>query len=220
MSDGSNIDVAMYREEMGEFPSLRYPADRHLHMLNWLTRLSRDAGCQPPILVGCGAVELFTDAQTATGDVDIIAPDAVKLGSTLVSLGFQRSSDHRFWFHPAHSVLFEFPSDKLRPGERTVTLDLDGIECFIISPEDLIVDRLEAYEASGSGTDLVYAYLVYHGLYDQLDHDRLNGSVESADLKRIHSFLSELHDKAANKGLSVDEQGAQLTKEIRSGRSG
>jgi len=66
MSPAKLEELAHFKEEMALFPPPNRPTDRHLHTLRWITRLSEKVKCQKPILVGCGAVELFTDAQTAT----------------------------------------------------------------------------------------------------------------------------------------------------------
>lgn len=214
------MDTGRFREEMTSFPALVEPADRQLVVLNWLTRLSHSTGCASPILVGCGAVELLTDSQTATGDVDIITPDIKELGSQLLELGFQRSADQRFWFHPGYSLLFEFPSEALHPWERTVTIEHEGVACLVISPEDLIVDRLETFEASGGGIDLVHAYLLYHVLTEHLDHQRLTDNIKRMDVRESFRFVRMLHEDAMNGKLSVDQQGARITEECRRRKAG
>lgn len=201
--------------ELGSFPSVENATDRHMRMLSWVTRLSESAGLEKPILVGCGAVELYTDAHTATGDVDLIARDHLKLSSLLLAMGFQRSSDQRYCWHPAHSLLFEFPSTELRPGELAVEVNLDSVVCLVVSPEDLIVDRLEAFEASGGGTDLVYAYLIYHLHYHRLDLERLRDLVRRTDVRESFRFIRRLHEFTEMNKLSVDEQGAQISAECR-----
>lgn len=214
----ANFNPTTYREELVNIPSVSKPADRHMFMLNWLTRLSMDIGCEPPILVGCGAVELYTEAQTATGDADIIAADSGTLGSALHAMGFQRSDEQRFWFHPAHSILLEFPSDKLRTGQESATIRIFGVDCKIISPEDLIVERLESWDASGAGTDLVYAYLVYHLHHENISRGKLTGKIRMADVGGSFEFISELHNDAVHNSLSVDDQGRRISLEIRSRR--
>jgi len=215
MSKAELEELAHFKEEMAFFPPPNRPTDRHLHMLRWITRLSEKVKCQKPILVGCGAVELFTDAQTATGDMDLITPDYSRLTSYLLQLGFQRSSDQRYCYHPSHSILFEFPSEGLRPGEQTIEIVIDGTACLVISPEDLIVDRLEAFEAAGGGTDLVYAYLIYHIYFDHLDLQRLRSLVKRIDVLESFRFIKRLHEMSTISKLSVDEQGAKLTEECR-----
>jgi hypothetical protein len=133
----------------------------------------------------------------------------------LLELGFQRSADQRFWFHPGHSLLFEFPAETLHPWERTITIEYDSAACLVISPEDLIVDRLETFEASGGGVDLLYAYLLYHALNDHLDHQRLLANVTLLDVRESFRFIRRLHEEAIAEGLSVDRQGSKITEECR-----
>jgi hypothetical protein len=215
MSDPGLVDIAFFRDELASMPPMDKPADRHLRMLSWITRVSHAAECRPPILVGCGAVEILTDAQTATGDVDIISPDHARLSSTLLKLGFQRSSDQRYSWHPGHSLLFEFPGESLRPGEETITVNVEGVDCLVVSPEDLIVDRLETFEACGSGTDLLYAYLIYHLHYHRLNLERLRNKVRRMDIRESYRFIRRLHEFTEINQLSIDEQGAQITGECR-----
>ena len=212
---GMPDDIARFRDELQTFPPTDRAANRHLRMLSWITRVSLAAGCSTPILVGCSAVEFYTDAHTATGDVDMITPDHSRLSSTLLKLGFQRSSDQRYSFHPAYSMLFEFPSESLRPGEETIAVKLDRVDCLVVSPEDLIVDRLESFEAVGAGTDIVYAYLLYHLHYSHLNLERLRDRVRRVDVRESYRFIRRLHEFTEVNQLSVDEQGAQITGECR-----
>ncbi len=213
MSGDSSERMDRYREELGMLPPPDDCAQRHLDILRWLTRLSDEFGYSKPILVGCGAVELYTSSCTATGDVDIITKDMIGLSAALLVLGFQRSNDQRFVYHPGYSILIEFPDTKLRPGEETISIDIGGTECRIISPVDLIVDRLETFEASGGGIDLVHAYQIYHLLQEELDHDRLRDRVRRADVRESFRFVRKLHDESGCPGLSIEEQGAKLVEE-------
>jgi len=215
MDGDGNLAASAFREELPRIPPLDEPADRHLSLLSWLTRLSKARGLSSPILVGCGAVELYTNAQTATGDVDIVMRDIAELSAALLELGFHRSSDQRFLYHPAHSILFEFPSRELRAGERTITIKYDGVDCKVISPDDLCVNRLEAFEASGGGTDLVHAYQIYHSFFDHLDHERLRERVRRTDVRESFRFIHSLHLETESKGLTIEEQAAGLIAECR-----
>lgn len=200
---------------MAEFPVYENPSDRQLAVLSWLTRLSREKECADPVLVGCGAVELYTNASGSTGDHDIITPDKDKLTHVLLDLGFQRSSDQRFVYHSGHSILFEFPATELYSYTRTVKIEHEGVECTVISPEDVILDRLESFEASGGGTDLVYAYILYKSFWDYLDIERLKARVRRRDIRESFRFIRCLREDADRMGLSDEEQGVELTLECR-----
>lgn len=214
MDTAREVDCVGFRDEMASFPLLDQPAERHLEILCWLTRLSLDLGCERPILVGGGAIEIYTDAHTATGDIDLISPDVMKLGACFLKMGFRRCPSQRYWYHPAHAVLIEFTSDKLREGEQTITIPVDGIDCLVVSPEDVIVDRLESFEATGGGTHLVQAYLVYKLFCDVIDQERFMHRVKTVDVLESYRFIRILRDDAES-GLSIDEQGQRLSGECR-----
>jgi hypothetical protein len=213
MSREGLIDINYFLNELAGFPPLRSATDRHLRALSWVTRVSMAVGCEAPILCGCGAVELYTDAQTATGDVDLITPDRAKLISNLLKMGFQRSPDQRYCYHSGYSLLFEFPAESLRPQEKTITVRLDEVGCRVVSPEDMIVDRLETFEASGGGTDLVYSYLIYHLHHHKLNLERLRDMVRLVDVRESFRFIRRLHEFTEVNQLSIDEQGTQIASE-------
>ncbi|MCX6646698.1 MAG: hypothetical protein NTY09_10115 [bacterium] len=209
------MDLSIFRDRMSGFPSYDHPSDRQLAVLSWLTKLSRDSGCADPVLVGCGAVELYTNASSSTGDHDIVTPDKEKLTHVLLDLGFQRSSNQRFVYHPGHSILFEFPATKLYSYVRTIKIEHDGIDCTVMSPEDVILDRLESFEASGGGTDLVYAYILFKSFWDYLDYERLRTCVKRRDIRESFRFIRSLREDAEKMHLSIMDQSAELSEECR-----
>ncbi len=209
---GLTVELTEYSEELAFLPPPDEPAERHIAVMAWLSRFSRECGCGDPILVGCGAVELYAGCGNAT-DFDIIVPEIAKLSTHLLEIGFQRSSDQRFVFHPGHSILFEFPASELLPGEVPVKVTYEGTDCYIIDPEDLIANRLENFEATGGGIDLVYAYLIYHYHYDRLDMDRLREIVTRRDVRESFTFVRKLHDETNESKLSTGEQSGRLANE-------
>jgi len=202
-----------YREQLALLPLIEEAENRHLHIFAWLTRFALECGCDRPVLVGCSAVELYTDACTATGDVDLIVGDINKLSANLLKIGFQRSSDPRYLYHLGLSILLEFPASELRAGEETVTFRHDRVECRVISPVDLILDRLELFEATGGGVDLVHAYLIYHLHYERLDLERLQRMVKTRDVRESYRFIKLLHEEVSEKNLSIKSQADRLGQE-------
>jgi hypothetical protein len=89
------------------------------------------------------------------------------------------------------------------------------VGCSVISPEDLILDRLESFEASGGGTDLVYAYILYKSFWDHLDIERLRTRVRERDVRESFRFIRCLREDAELMKLSVDQQCAELAEECR-----
>lgn len=129
--------------------------------LRLLARVSADvdgAGYRPPILVGGGAVEIYTGGAITTGDFDLSCGRQDILEDAMQKRGFIRPSGPgkatRGWIHPKLALGFEVVSDTLLDGladramVRIVEVGEDGAVA-VIAPEDIIADRMGQF---GSGT--------------------------------------------------------------------
>lgn len=122
----------------------------------------RAQGFEAPILVGGGAVELYSNSAITTGDFDLVTGRADALDEILRELGFVRpygaEVGMRGWLHPELKLAFEVVSGALLDGladrERILLVDLgeDGIAA-VISVEDMIADRMGQF-ASGSAPEM------------------------------------------------------------------
>ena len=120
------------------------PQRRRLIALGLLTALLRPQDIEP-ILVGGGAVELYTAGGYSTGDVDLALPAGPGVDAAFAVLGFRKEG--RFWIREDLDLLFEAPAPAGLPGEdapRTV-LDVDGLRVVVVGIEDLVLDRLRAW---------------------------------------------------------------------------
>ena len=113
---------------------------------------------KPPVLVGDAAVELYTRGAYTTGDFDFVGgvPDAV--GKAFEEVGFRREGRH--WIHSKEQLFVEFPGSAVQEHETTARVEVDGIRVLTLSPEDLIIDRLAAWQFWRSTTDGASAFLV------------------------------------------------------------
>lgn len=120
-------------------------------------------GYGAPILVGGGAVELYSNSAITTGDFDIVTPRQEEFERRLVGLGFEKPQGLGHtplgWIHPTLRLGFEIVSSTLYDGmadrDRVILIDLgeDG-EAAIVSVEDLIADSMDQY-ASGSAPEML-----------------------------------------------------------------
>ncbi len=85
-----------------------------LEALRLLARASdalHTRGLPRPVLVGGGAVEIYTGNAVMTGDIDVVSPVQPELEEELLRLGFQRPSGAgqslRGLIHPALALGFE-----------------------------------------------------------------------------------------------------------------
>lgn len=122
-----------------------------------------DAGFRPPILVGGGAVEVYTHGAVTTGDFDLACGRQDVLERLMVEHGFVRPTGPgvatRGWVHPEQKLGFEVVADCLLGGladrsmVQLVELGVDGTVA-VIAPEDIIADRMGQY-ASGSAPEML-----------------------------------------------------------------
>ena len=119
-------------------------------------------GLDPPILVGGGAVELYTQSQIATGDFDLVTGRHEALNRILCDHGFDKPSGPgemtRGWIHPQLAMGFEVVGSALLDGNadrdyiRLIHVG-DAGEIAVISPEDIIADRMGQF-ASGTADEM------------------------------------------------------------------
>ncbi|MBX9796482.1 hypothetical protein [Sphingomonas sp.] len=119
-------------------------------------------GFERPVLVGGGAVELYSQSAINTGDFDLVTERQAELEDILQALGFVRPSGPgvatRGWIHPGLALGFEIVSSTLLDGladrDRVLLIDVDddGVAA-ILSVEDMIADRMGQF-ASGTAPEM------------------------------------------------------------------
>lgn len=97
-----------------------------------------------PILVGGAAVEIYTQGLYASGDIDYVLPTSDEVKFVMQKLGFKREG--RLFIHPQFQLIIEFPSSSLGEGETYREIEYRGIPVRVISLEDLMIDRLNAFK--------------------------------------------------------------------------
>ena len=147
------------------------------------------------MLVGGAAVELYTGGGYTTGDLDFVGSVPGAVSRVLESEGFRRVGRH--WVHEKGQVFIELPGDSLRDGERAAELRRAGVIVRAIGPEELLVDRLAAWQFWGSEQDGVNAFLIWRA--NRLDEKRLRvlaaAREVSAALASLAAFRRSLRGK-------------------------
>jgi hypothetical protein len=102
-----------------------------------------------PVLVGGGAVELYTGSAVASGDFDLVTPREQPLVAALVELGFQKPQSAgvilRGLIHPTLGIGVDFVSGALMDGRadrsKIRLFEFERGKVAVIPLEDLIADR-------------------------------------------------------------------------------
>lgn len=169
----------MKAEKLTDILGLPMGETRTAALVEWVQDLYRPED-QPPVLVGGSAVELFTGGAYVTGDLDFVGTVPAMVRKSLINAGFDKQGRH--WIHEAGQVFLEFPSAALSVGVKSVKRIFHEHHILIVSPEDLIVDRLSAWKHWRSAVDGVNAYLLYRALHKEMDMERLEHRCHEADV--------------------------------------
>lgn len=138
------------------------------------------------VLLGGFAVGVYTRGQYITGDVDALCPTSVELKNKLRKLGFEQVGRHLAY--PDLNYMIEIPTGWI--GRRKVLpLRIAEYEINLISPEDLIVDRLSAYKFWDSQTDFTQAAMVFAAQRERIDNDYLRMRAREEDVMDAYKKL-------------------------------
>ena len=144
-----------------------------------------------PILVGGSAVELYTGGAYITGDLDFVGYVPTQARKALTGAGFVKLGKN--WIHEGAKIFIEFPSSNLGEGEREAVLNLGPFRIRIVSPEDLLVDRMTAWKYWESPLDGVNSFLLYRAQYDSLDKAHLEERSMTEDVLDVLAAVRSLY---------------------------
>ncbi|HET6343151.1 MAG TPA: hypothetical protein VFG78_13320 [Gemmatimonadota bacterium] len=164
--------------------------ERTAALVAWFQGLFEDRS-EAPVLVGGGAVELYTGGAYVTGDLDFVGSTTDAVAERLHEEGFKRKGRH--WVHEEGGIFIELPA---RSFDRVVRVDSFRIGDWtirILSPEDILVDRLAAWTFWRSSVNGVNAYLIWRDRGKEMDLDWL---ARLAKLEGVEDALARLRDFA------------------------
>ena len=175
-----------------------------------------------PILVGGGAVEIFTQGGYSTGDLGLLC-DLDIAGDVLRQWGFSSCDDFRGFIQPDDDLYVEIlgaheVNDDPEATERVEAIVLDdNKKFFIIALEDLIIDRIRAcvcwkHAESGIWTRVMMKIGLETDEPIDLDYIRkkLSDPGEEEALKMFEEVLESLNqpaDKTAMRKTSPFKEG-------------
>lgn len=167
-----------FREELEDRLEGRSPPERRLLFVGLLERYLREVG-QGVVLVGGGAVELYSSGAYTTADVDLVGPTSA-VASLLEPAGFAR--DGRYFTDPDLELVVEVPGNDLRETEEVVEVEYEDLVVPVVSPEDVLVDRLLAAKFWESPTDRKQAVVLYAAHEDRFHREALEEKAEANDV--------------------------------------
>ena len=185
-----------------EFARLSRIGDPFLRRLAFVGILTKYLPPPAPIVVGGHAVEFYTLGSYATGDIDLIYPRPSVIGTLLTSWGFEQAGRH--WVHPGLGLFVEVPNDMVEGADfdRVIETEAGGLPVRVIGPEDIIVDRLNAFVHWKSPEDGFWALELMRITYSQLDWKYLRARCkEETTLKALQALRRKARMRLAKDQL-------------------
>lgn len=148
-----------------------------------------------PIVVGGLSVEIYTQNDYATRDIDFILEDFDIMKDILFQLGFKR--DTRHFYHSEIEIAIEIPGSKLAGDyEKVIKVVIDkddDLYVYLISIEDIILDRLRATVHWKSQEDAKWGFKMLSYNVDDVDLEYLYNNLETVTEKNeLNQWFFEL----------------------------
>jgi len=175
--------------------------DRSSLFLGFFSEAYQGISGKNPVLVGGGAVEVYTHGGYVTGDLDLIC-DAAIARKILTGWGFSSAGFSRTFYRPEMDLYVELLGAQDVNGDPEATSRVEamlvgGTMLFcIISLEDLIIDRLLAFVHWGHRESALWAQAMMKGalvLEEQLDTGYVRRKLsEQEDAEKLSAAFESL----------------------------
>lgn len=199
--------IASLRKEMAKAARVTDRAERGARLASIIAEALRATG-RDPVLVGGAAVEFYTQGAYTTSDIDMVADGGKDLVDAMVRLGFEKIG--KDFVDRKNGIYVEFPGSSLKASEKTLKIRVGSRAFRIISLEDLIVDRLNAFKFWRSLIDGANALMLLE-LGDS-DENRLRKRAREEDVLDALVALQKVKEEIIRKKLSRDEADGLLKK--------
>ncbi|KYH30826.1 DUF6036 family nucleotidyltransferase [Neomoorella mulderi] len=164
------------------------PLKKSLGVLAVLTTALKPMGIKP-ILVGGRALEFYTLGGYATKDIDLVINGREQAKAILAEMGFLRRPGERHWYHEELDLALEIPDEYLAGSlDKLTTVEISGLEVYIIGVEDLIIDRLAAAKFWKSPADTQWAAKLLALHREEIDMEYLR---QAASKEQLDDVLKE-----------------------------
>ena len=148
-------------------------------------------------------MELYSGGAYRTGDLDFAGRLGEEGEAQLEAVGFRRRGRH--WIHEEHQIFLEFPSDHLQEGETSGVIQVGEYSVVVIGLEELIVDRLAAWQFWRSDVDAVNALRLLQGSLSDVAPARLREIAEARGVSHALGALKRFVERLGDREPSTEE---------------
>lgn len=156
-----------------------------------------------PIIVGGLSVEIYTENDYTTRDIDFVSERHDLVENILLQLRFKKHG--KVYYHDLIEVSVEIPSNHLAGSyEKVVKASItDDRYVYIISIEDIILDRLRAYTHWTSAQDGEWGFELLARNSDEVDKVYLYNHIEHPNEKVNLDEWYDILERESNSEIEV-----------------
>lgn len=154
-----------------------------------------------PIVVGGLSVDIYTQHDYATRDIDFVSDGYHIISELLLSLGFVK--DGRHFYHEIIEVAVEIPDNYLAGDpNKVIKLQItNDTHINIIAIEDIIMDRLRSHCLNNNEEDEIWGFRLLLANFERLDIEYMRQSCEvTKEEKVLTKWISEIESVAIAAG--------------------
>jgi hypothetical protein len=194
VSGDEKYDAAALRTEIARVGRLTDLAERSLEVVAVIDALAAPFGITP-VIVGGMAVYFWTEEEAfVTEDIDVVMEIPDQLVTLLAEVGFERAKDGRHWIVPDTDILLEAPGSHLDDDAVTTEVKLpSGRTASVLSQIDILIDRLDEFQATGHPVPAEQALALLTGLSEEESRelDARAGARRVGEILRVTRRLAD-----------------------------
>lgn len=180
-----NYSVDEAKSELDQISETLALYDRMIEVSGIITKLMAEhvKESDMPIIVGGLSMEIYTEGEYTTHDIDFVTSAFEVMKDNLLAIGFK--SIGRIFQHTRLNVAVDIVDSALDPPdyERLTKLELSNDKyIFVQSLESILYDRVMDYERSDNEQ---YSVILIANTHDEIDFDYLKHAVKAADPKAL-----------------------------------
>lgn len=186
------LSISKAKEELSKLKD-KDKFERMIQVAGILTELLEKHNIRP-IIVGGLSVEIYTQQQYTTYDIDFIINGSQKAGDLLFELGFEKIG--KDWIHHEVGLSIEIPDHILAGDYQKVTSVpiANNRTIYVIGIEDIILDRLRAAVHWKSGEDREWGYRLFYMYFEEIDIPYIESQLKTQEEKEeFHFWKNEIH---------------------------
>lgn len=188
-------DIEALRAEIARAARIDDPVERALEIVAAIDCVAAPFGIHPVVVGGMAVCFWTATMEFATYDIDLVMDIPEALARHLGELGFVRADDRRHWTLPGTAVFLEAPSSHLDPDAIVSDIELrPGRSARVLSRLDLLLDRLDEFQATGHETPALQAL----ALLSRLSPAHAAVLDRRATERRVTKILEAIREIAAN----------------------